>query len=79
VDQAVINYNRRAHKNGNSVINHSNKGVETHRGVNYQNFSTTQWTSPSGTKQTYKVHQRDDIDWDMVRINPREGTGEKRA
>ena len=25
------------------------------------------WTAPSGTKQTYKVHQRNDIDWDMVR------------
>ena len=75
VEQAVNNYNRIAHKNGNSVINPSNRGIETHRGVNYQNFSTTQWTSPSGTKQTYKVHQRDDINWDMVRINPR---GDKR-
>lgn len=25
------------------------------------------WTSPVGTQQTYKVYQRNDIDWDMVR------------
>jgi hypothetical protein len=25
------------------------------------------WTSPSGTQQTYKVYQRTDIDWTMVR------------
>lgn len=25
------------------------------------------WTAPSGTKQIYKVYQRNDIDWDQVR------------
>lgn len=29
------------------------------------------WTAPNGTKQTYKVHQRDDINWDHVRTNPK--------
>ena len=37
--------------------------------VDYKNFTTTQWTAPSGTRQTYKVHQRHDIDWNMVRTN----------
>ena len=37
----------------------------------YESFPTqVQWTSPSGTKQTYKVYQRKDIDWSMVRSNP---------
>jgi hypothetical protein len=36
-------------------------------GVNYKNFETTKWTAPNGTKQTYKVHQRNDIDWGLVR------------
>jgi hypothetical protein len=26
-----------------------------------------EWTAPVGTKQTYKVCQRNDIDWDLVR------------
>lgn len=26
-----------------------------------------EWTSPTGTRQTYQVHQRTDIDWNMVR------------
>lgn len=38
-------------------------------GVNYKNFKTTEWTAPKGTQQTYKVHQRKDIDWDMVRTS----------
>lgn len=29
-----------------------------------------EWTVPVGTKQTYKVWQRNDIDWSMVRTNP---------
>ena len=27
------------------------------------------WTAPNGTQQTYKVFQRNDINWDMVRTN----------
>jgi len=38
-------------------------------GVDYKNFKTTIWKAPKGTKQTYKVHQRNDIDWDMVRTS----------
>ena len=34
----------------------------------YDYFPTqVEWTAPSGTKQTYKVYQRADIDWDLVR------------
>jgi hypothetical protein len=41
----------------------------------YGYFPTkVEWTAPSGTKQTYKVYQRDDIDWDLVRTNPRGDT-----
>ena len=29
------------------------------------------WTAPTGTGQTYKVWQRTDIDWNMVRTNPK--------
>ena len=25
------------------------------------------WTAPTGTQQTYKIYQRNDIDWDLVR------------
>jgi hypothetical protein len=32
---------------------------------------TIQWTAPTGTKQTYKIYQRNDIKWDMVRVNPK--------
>ena len=28
------------------------------------------WTAPTGTKQTYHVTQRTDIDWGMMRNNP---------
>jgi len=38
----------------------------------YKRFTIeTNWTSPVGTKQTYKVFQRNDIDWNMVRSNSR--------
>src|SRR5690606_20167136 len=26
-----------------------------------------EWTAPAGTKQTYKVYQRNDINWDQIR------------
>jgi hypothetical protein len=29
-----------------------------------------EWTAPTGTKQTYKVVQRNDIDWNLIRKNP---------
>jgi len=45
------------------VGNKNNNGF----GVNYKNFKITKWTAPNGTKQTYKVHQRNDIDWSLVR------------
>ncbi|MCC8399177.1 MAG: HNH/ENDO VII family nuclease [Rickettsia endosymbiont of Platyusa sonomae] len=39
---------------------------------NYKHFSeSVEWTSPTGTGQTYKVHQRIDIDWGMRRTNPK--------
>ena len=28
-----------------------------------------QWTAPTGTQQTYKVYQRNDINWDLVRTS----------
>jgi hypothetical protein len=30
-----------------------------------------EWTAPTGTKQTYTIFQRTDIDWNLVRNNPK--------
>ena len=34
---------------------------------NVINKNSVEWTAPARTKQTYKVYQRMDIDWDLVR------------
>jgi hypothetical protein len=40
----------------------------------YKNYPTKIfWTSESGTTQTYKIYQRSDIDWNMIRTRGVEG------
>ena len=51
--------------------------IVTHPNMNPGKFTsdifdrTIDWTAPVGSKQTYKVIQRNDIDWNMVRTSGR--------